>query len=137
MIMIYPLGVAWLAFAGLAPRTGRKVRRRWHRVYRRAFPAFFYLVAALFAWDHAANTVHVDPKVTIPLWFKFVSILPQAWMGLVLGYVRVRHGIGAAIALHVMHNSATVASVALLPRLAREICAALHGADVPALPGPS
>ena len=119
-IEVTSLGVAWLGFAGLAPRTARKVRRRVHRMYRRVFPAFFYIIAALFAWEHVGNAVPVDPKVAIPLWFKVLSILPQAWMGLVFGYARMRHGIGAAIAVHVIHNSATIANSKLFPILGKE-----------------
>ena len=119
-IEVTSLGIAWLSFAGLAPRTARRVRRRWHRIYRRVFPAFFYVVAALFAWEHVANVRPVDPKVAIPLWFKCLSVLPQAWMGLVFGYARMRHGIGAAIGVHVLHNTATIASSKLFPLLGKE-----------------
>ena len=99
-----PIVVTWLAFAGLAPRTARATRKRWSRFFsRRAFTIWFYAIAMLFAAVHAGNAVSKD---SLPLWFAVLKVSPQLVMGFVFGYIRVRCGIGAAIAMHALHNGA-------------------------------
>ncbi|WP_157573011.1 type II CAAX prenyl endopeptidase Rce1 family protein [Novosphingobium sp. AAP83] len=63
-----------------------------------AFPWLFHINALAFAALHLANY----PKFTlaaIPL------VLPQFWTGLMLGFLRLRIGLGAAILTHIISNA--------------------------------
>lgn len=68
---------------------------RW---FARAFPAIFYLVAIGFALPHLMNYSSFS-LASIPL------VLPQLWIGTVLGYIRMRIGLPASILTHVASNS--------------------------------
>ena len=82
-------GVVWF-------RTRRvRVAPDW---FTRAFPVLFYAVTALFALMHVFNYPQVS-AVVVPM------VLPQFWSGLMLGYIRVRQGLLAAILAHVASNA--------------------------------
>jgi len=67
---------------------------------RKIFPFVFYLTAALFGFAHVSN-YEIDPS----LWYMFpVLVLPQLLLGLMLGFVRLRYGLWAAILMHAMNN---------------------------------
>jgi membrane protease YdiL (CAAX protease family) len=68
----------------------------------------FYLGAALFALPHALNYPEVS-WLTLPL------VLPQAWAGLTLGYLRQKIGLSAAILAHATSNGLML-GVAMLMR---------------------
>lgn len=70
-----------------------------------AFPAIFYGTVLVFAALHLANYPQVS-LLALPM------VLPQAWTGVMLGYIRVRIGLVAAILTHVASN-AVVLSLAL------------------------
>ncbi|AWW72957.1 hypothetical protein CD351_00795 [Erythrobacter sp. KY5] len=72
-----------------------------------AFPAFFWLSTIAFALVHLWNFEEGSLAILLPL------VLPQFILGALLGYMRVRIGLWAAIALHAAHN-ATALSVAAL-----------------------
>jgi len=82
-------GVAWF-------RTRR--RTQVPEAFTRAFPVLFYLVTALFALMHVFNYPQIS-AVVLPM------VLPQFWSGLMLGYIRVRLGLLAAILAHVASNA--------------------------------
>lgn len=70
------------------------------------FPVIFYLGAAGFALVHMANYPSFS-MLALPL------VLPQFWAGLVLGFIRMRIGLVAAMLAHALSNSAAL-TVALL-----------------------
>lgn len=70
------------------------------RRYRRLFPVVFHIANLVFAGVHLHN-------FNIPeaaLWLLPLLVLPQWLTGLVLGWLRVQRGIGAAIVLHAVFN---------------------------------
>jgi len=83
--------------------------------FERLFPGFFWLATLSFALVHLANFDARDDwgsqAILLPL------VLPQFILGGLLGYVRVRIGLLAAILLHAAHN-ATAVSLAALSTLA-------------------
>jgi len=71
------------------------------KTWRRTFVWVFYTASTLFALLHLLNfNLHQTP-----LWLLPLLVLPQWCTGLVLGWLRVRRGIGAAMLLHAMFNS--------------------------------
>jgi len=71
---------------------------RW---FARAFPVIFYLVVIGFALPHLSNYASWS-LLSLPL------VLPQLWIGTVLGYVRMRIGLIGSILLHIASNSAVL-----------------------------
>src|SRR3569833_4011521 len=65
--------------------------------FARLFPAIFYLVLACFALMHLSNDPRVSPLL-LPL------VLPQACIGLRLGYTRMRLGLVHSIIMHMTSN---------------------------------
>ena len=78
---------------------------RW---FAKAFPVFFWLSVLSFALVHLANFEEGGAVL-------FVLVLPQFVLGTMLGYVRTRVGLWAAIALHAAHNATAlgIASLAM------------------------
>ena len=72
------------------------------RVVAHYFGFFFYGSTVLFALTHITN---YEPLNATTLLFAPVLVLPQFLMGTVLGYVRVRYGIGYSILFHVVVNA--------------------------------
>ncbi len=99
-IMLLALGGALIA----APIGWFLLRRRLDppRWFKAAFPAIFYLVVAGFALMHLTNYAAVS-ALMIPL------VLPQAWIGLMLGYIRMRIGLTGAILTHMLSNAVMLA----------------------------
>lgn len=92
-----------------APACWWKLRRNRQplRGFAAAFPVIFYVTAAVFALVHLSN--YPNPGLlSLPL------VLPQLWAGLMLGYIRQRVGLGAAIATHMSANACTVALALIL-----------------------
>lgn len=102
---IATLGVLALVLA--APIGWFALRRRatpaW---YRRQFRWWFTGAVAVFALAHLANYPRVTPAL-LPM------VLPQVWAGLVFGYLRMRHGLGASILAHAAGNAAALATALL------------------------
>ncbi len=76
--------------------------------FAEAFPVFFWLSVLSFALVHLANFEEGGAVL-------FALVLPQFVLGTMLGYVRTRIGLWAAIALHAAHNATalTIASMAM------------------------
>lgn len=91
-------GVLFLVLALAAPVGWFVLRKRgtpaW---FARGFPAIFYLVVIGFALMHVTNYDHPSPLL-LPL------VLPQAWIGLMLGYTRMRLGLVRSIVMHMTSN---------------------------------
>lgn len=69
-------------------------------LYTRYYGWFFYSATVLFAVMHLMNfKLNLHIVLLTP-----VLVLPQFLLGLVLGYIRVKQGIGWAIALHAIYN---------------------------------
>jgi len=84
-------------------RSGKPfVRCSWQmrRRYFIWFPRIFYLATLLFAVIH----LHNFNLNQTPAWLLPFLVLPQFVTGLVLGWMRIRRGISAAILLHGMFN---------------------------------
>jgi hypothetical protein len=88
-----------LLAGALATAAGWFVLRRRAAMgwFAHGFPVIFYLGAALFALPHMFNYPQVT-LLTLPL------VLPQAWAGLTLGYLRQRIGLIGSILAHAASN---------------------------------
>ncbi len=74
--------------------------RQWLRLYRRWFWLVFHLSVLMFASLHLFNFTFTSAQ----WWMLPALILPQWFTGLVLGWIRVMRGIGAAMLLHALFN---------------------------------
>ncbi len=84
----------------------------WRRYYLKHFGLVFHLVALSFAAVHLTNFVYAKT----PYWLLPLLVLPQWLTGLVLGWMRVRRGIGAAILLHSVFNAGPILMIWLIMR---------------------
>ncbi|MFC4277054.1 CPBP family glutamic-type intramembrane protease [Achromobacter aloeverae] len=89
----------------------------WRRRYVRFFPLVFHVASLTFAALHLGN---FTLNHTL-LWLMPVLVLPQWLTGLVLGWMRVRRGIGASVLMHMMFNAGPVLLVLALVRWAPEL----------------
>ncbi|UOD50784.1 CPBP family intramembrane metalloprotease [Orrella daihaiensis] len=74
--------------------------RQWLRLYRRWFWLIFHVSVLTFASLHLFNFTFTSAQ----WWMLPALVLPQWFTGLVLGWMRVMRGIGAAILLHALFN---------------------------------
>ena len=75
--------------------------------FAQRFPIFFWIATIGFALVHLTNFAEGSLIALLPL------VLPQFFLGMLLGYVRVQLGLWAAIALHAMHNATALGISAL------------------------
>lgn len=119
-LLVVALLLCWApAWLGHRRGDGRPVRRfasacslPWeHRLrVRRFYPWLFHASAVAFAAVHLYNfNLHQMPIVMMPL-----LVLPQWITGLVLGWIRVRRGIGASMLLHAVFNAGPLLVVFLI-----------------------
>jgi len=104
-----PLAVGFAALAVLiaAPVGWFVLRKRGvPRWFSAGFPAIFYLVLTGFALMHLMNYPRFS-LLMIPL------VLPQAWIGLMLGYTRMRIGLPGSMLMHMLSNGTVLAFAAL------------------------
>lgn len=87
--------------------------------YRQHFIWIVYGSTLAFAALHLYNFIFT----TIPLWLLPLMVLPQFVTGLVLAWMRVRRGIGAAIVLHAVFNGGPLLLVWLIVRFMPELAA--------------
>ncbi len=92
------------------------------RAYRRFFPWVFHGCALAFALMHLNNFQGAQSAG----WLLPLLVLPQWLTGLVLGWLRVRRGIGAAILLHAIFNAGPLLLVWTLLRFMPDL-AGLEG----------
>lgn len=76
---------------------------RW---FQRHFAWFYWASVLLFAAVHLTNFAAAGPSM-LPL------VLPQFALAMILGYLRVRHGLWSAVLLHTLHNGVFMAAVLL------------------------
>src|SRR5690606_39748713 len=92
--------------------------RRRRRVIH-LYPWLFHLSAIAFGAVHLYNfRLYEMPLSLMPL-----LVLPQWFTGLVLGWMRVRRGMGASILLHGLFNAGPLLIVWLILRLAPGLAA--------------
>jgi len=104
------LAVVLLCIVLQTRRGGKAMPWSWRRAYRRSFVWVFYGATTCFALLHLLNfNLHQTPWWLLPL-----LVLPQWCTGLVLGWLRVRRGIGAAMLLHALFNGGPLLLVWLL-----------------------
>jgi len=85
--------------------------------YRKSFPWVFHASAILFAAVHLYNfNLHQTPYWLLPL-----LVLPQWLTGLVLGWLRMKRGIGASMLLHALFNGGPLLIVWVVIQLAPEL----------------
>ena len=100
---------------------------RWHIAWRaswrtrrlvlRFYPWLFHGAALAFAAVHLFNfRLNAMALVLLPL-----LVLPQWVTGLVLGWMRVRRGMGASIALHALFNGGPLLLLGLVLQFAPEL----------------
>lgn len=102
-------------------------QHRWHagwaaswrlrRLMRRAYPLLFHAAALAFAAVHLYNYRMTSMNLLLlPL-----LVLPQWVTGLVLGWTRVKRGIGASIMLHAMFNGGPLLLIGLILHFAPQL----------------
>jgi membrane protease YdiL (CAAX protease family) len=75
------------------------------------FIYFFYAAALLFAFAHVFNyELRPDQK-----WMTPILVLPQMILGLMLGYLRIKYGLWAAIMAHAMNNMIPTLALIFMP----------------------
>ncbi len=109
--------ICWLPYLFGMAYTRRSLAWRYRLIYRRCFPWVFHLASLLFAAVHLYN---FNLQQT-PLWLMPLLVLPQWLTGLVLGWLRVKRGIGASMLLHAMFNGGPLLLVWLILPFAPEL----------------
>jgi hypothetical protein len=75
--------------------------KKVHQWYQKYFPWLFYTSTLLFASLHLFNYLNLEK-----IWMLApLLVSPQFFIGLVLGYVRMRYGLWWAMGYHAFHNS--------------------------------
>lgn len=89
----------------------------WRSYYRYHFSWVFHIASASFAALHLYNfNLHQTPWWLLP-----VLVLPQWLTGMVLGWLRVRRGMGAAVVLHGIFNAGPLLAVWVVLQLAPDL----------------
>ncbi len=101
----------------------KKVKKeKIEKFYLKKFNYIFYSAAFVFALLHLFNFLDFEQ-----IWFLApLIILPQFILGLILGFVRMKFGLGWAIANHLIHNAVLVTPVILIGLLSDEFQAAIE-----------
>jgi len=101
--------LAWAAavvlLACLPLRRARVARVRWQMGWRRHYLMHFGRVYHLSSLAFAVVHLNNFELAGAAYWMLPLLILPQWATGLVLGWIRVRRGIGASMALHSLFNA--------------------------------
>ncbi|EWM48407.1 CAAX protease self-immunity family protein [Bordetella holmesii 41130] len=90
-----------------------RFKRGPRRFYQRHFGLVFHLAALTFAAVHLGNFSFGSTA----WWLLPLLVLPQWLTGLVLGWMRVRRGIAASMALHAVFNAGPMVMIWLLLKL--------------------
>ena len=114
--VLLALAPAWYP-AGHRGQAGWCLSWRGRRWARRAYPWLFHGAALAFAAVHLFNfRLNAMAVLLLPL-----LVLPQWVTGLVLGWMRVRRGIGASMALHAIFNGGPLLLLGLVMQFAPEL----------------
>lgn len=109
--------LCWAPYGWHQPVAVRPMAWSARRRYVAAFPWAFHLSSLAFSAVHLYNF----NLAQTPLWLLPLLVLPQWVTGMVLGWQRVRHGIGAAIVLHAIFNGGPLLVVWLVLRAAPDL----------------
>ncbi len=111
------LVLCWFPYAAGWTMARRPLHWAWRRAYLKQFPWAFHLSSLAFSAVHLYNfnLAHT------PLWLLPLLVLPQWVTGMVLGWLRVRHGIGASVLLHAIFNGGPLLVVWLVLRAAPDM----------------
>lgn len=111
------LALCWLPYGRGLPAARAPLPWAWRRAWLRGFPWVFHLSSLTFSAVHLYNfnLAHT------PLWLLPLLVLPQWVTGMVLGWLRVRYGIGASMALHALFNGGPLLLVWLALQAAPEM----------------
>ncbi|HUH60617.1 MAG TPA: CPBP family glutamic-type intramembrane protease [Candidimonas sp.] len=111
------LVAAWTPVLAGAACARQPLAWRYRLLYRRWFPWFFQLATLAFAGVHLYNfNLHQTP-----IWLMPLLVLPQWLTGLVLGWLRVKRGIGASMLLHGLFNGGPLLVVWFVLRYAPDM----------------
>ena len=108
----YSPGFIFLAVVVLAPIVEELIFRGPMYLFRRSryFGIVFYLLTLAFAFYHITN-FEITPMV---LYLSPLLVAPQLFIGLLLGFIRVRLGLEWAILLHALYNLLIIGPIILL-----------------------
>ena len=93
---------AYLHFLGSDSRRHQYAGERFHfgRQFVQHYPKIFWLYTGAFSIIHVTNFSFSDASGL----FVVFAVIPQLFMGIFWGYVRLRDGLNSAIALHFLNN---------------------------------
>ena len=111
------MAVCWVPYGAGWPMARRPLPWSLRQRYVGAFPWVFHVSSLAFSAVHLYNF----NLAQTPVWLLPLLVLPQWVTGMVLGWQRVRHGIGAAIALHAIFNGGPLLLVWLVLRAAPDM----------------
>lgn len=102
-------GVGILSYAlMLYMNTGEE---KLDQLSKKLFPFLFYASALVFAFAHISNY-----ELPADRWYITPAlVMPQFFLGLMLGYARIKYGLWAAIFLHALNNLLPTIALALMP----------------------
>ena len=83
---------------------GDAITHFWERVWDKVYGVYFYLVAFAFGLLHIVNFTGFDYASAAVLLIP-ILVAPQILGGLLLGYMRVKHGFRWGFYLHASHNA--------------------------------
>lgn len=92
--------LAWVPYAAAWPTARQPLPWAWRRSYVHGFPWVFHASSLVFSGVHLYNF----NLGQTPIWLLPLLVLPQWATGMLLGWLRVRRGIGASILLHAVFN---------------------------------
>lgn len=111
------LMLSWVPYGLGRPSARQPLPWSWRRCYLLYFPWFFHLTSLVFSAVHLYNF----NLGQTPWWLWPLLVLPQWVTGMVLGWLRVRRGIGASILLHAVFNGGPLLLVFLALQAAPEM----------------
>lgn len=109
LVIILTVAVVVMVILGVRHRPLPPLPWAVRRAWQQHFGTLFYASTVLFAALHWLN---FDLN-GVPFWAWPVLVLPQFASGLVMGWLRVRHGMGSAILLHGLFNAGPLLVLAL------------------------
>ncbi|GGG08019.1 CPBP family glutamic-type intramembrane protease [Pontibacter amylolyticus] len=94
------LGMALVLYA----LNGETITRFWEKMWSKIYGAFFYFMAFAFGLIHITNFTDFD-YASVAVWLIPILIAPQIVGGMLMGYMRVKHGFRWGFYLHASHNA--------------------------------
>lgn len=111
------LMLAWVPYAAAWPNARQALAWKWRRLHVNWFPWLFHASSLVFSGVHLYNF----NLGQTPIWLLPLLVLPQWTTGMLLGWLRVRRGIGASILLHAIFNGGPLLLVWLVLQAAGDM----------------